>query len=136
MSGAEEEDWSPNLDPEVLRRRRGRLAMAAGALVVLALGVLVAYALWEPEPVRGSYILLAAQQAVRNSLTVEGRLRFNSPAEAQIQETAEDTFLVRGWVQDVTPSGRVRAYLYSAVVEPDPRRGTATARDVQMFAQE
>jgi hypothetical protein len=128
------EEWLEAVDPEVLRRRRERIALILGGVLLFLLAGLLSYSLRPTKPPKDD-VLLAAQYGVRRELEVHGSLHFNSSTDAQVQALSEQEFLVRGWVQDVAPDGRVWLYLYHATVDIDSNRGEYHVHDISVLPQ-
>lgn len=126
-----EEKWLDGLDPEVLRRRRERVALIAGALLLFAIAGVLAYLLNRSHTSTDD-ILLAAQYGVRRSMDFQGQLMFNTPQEAQIVPLGDQKYEVRGWVVEIGGNGTARSYFYSLVVDRDPDRRTDSIWDVAL----
>jgi hypothetical protein len=140
MSDAEER-WLEVVDPEVLRRRRERLALLAGALLVFATAIVIAVTLNKADTGSASDVYLAAQGAVASQLAPKGRLDFSSQRETRIECVSGDSasgpqqYLVRGWVHDIAAGGQVAAYLFTAYVDRDPATHTDTVHGISVLPQ-
>jgi hypothetical protein len=131
MSSAEGQ-WLEAVDPEILRRRRERIVLLLGAVVVLFLAVTLAY-YNRPRPAPPDEMLHAVQYAIRHTILVRGTLFFNSAVDAQVVHLDDNRFEVRGWVQDVNADGFSWTYLYDAKVEP--RQSDYNVYDVTVVPQ-
>jgi hypothetical protein len=134
------ERWLEAVDPEVLRRRRERLGLIVGGLVVFAIVIAVAFELNKTDSGAVSNVYLAAQGAVSSQMTPKGKLRFSTLNETQVTQIAGDSsgpqrFLVRGWVQDVTESGQVETSMFTLVVDRDPVSRTDRVHDMSLVPQ-
>lgn len=134
MSGVEER-WQRDLNPEVLLRRRERMALTIGGIVVLVLVAAAAYLFNRPGPPPEGEILRAAQYAVANAVNARGRLHFNAPEETQISKIGDNVFEVRGWVLDVSESGIGRGYLFVVTVVHDSNKKLDYVRNVSVAEQ-
>jgi hypothetical protein len=136
-----EGQWLETVDPEVLRRRRERVALIAGAVVVFAIAIAIAIALNRSDSGALSSVYMAAQEAISSQLAREGKLRFSSMDETQIVQAEGDPgsdrqrYMVRGWVQDVAHGGEVKSYLFTAWVDRDPAARTDTVHSISLMPQ-
>jgi hypothetical protein len=129
-----EERWLDSLDPEVMFRRRMRMGLIAGAILVFAMAGVVAYLLI-PKQRPADQVLIAAQHAVQAQMLVRGTPFFSPPSVTQVTALSANQFQVRGWVQDVTPDGKLWNYLYSATVDYDPMHARYNVYDVAVVEQ-
>jgi hypothetical protein len=127
-----EEQWLDDVDPEVLRRRRGRIALILGGLLLFSAAGVLAYWL-RPDQSDAAKVPLAAQYAISRQLNDHGALHFNPPAEAQVVAVSKSEFLVRGWVTDLASDGRKRSYWYSVIVVEGA--SDYTFRDISVVEQ-
>jgi hypothetical protein len=127
------------VDPEVLRRRRERLGLIAGGLVVFAIAGAIAFELNKPDSSAASNVYVAAQGAISSQITPKGKLRFIPMNETQITRTGDSggaqRFMVRGWVQDVTDGGQVQTYMFTVLVDRDPVSRTDAVHDISLLPQ-
>lgn len=127
-----EEQWLEAVDPEVLRRRRGRIALVAGGLLLFGFLGVLAYWLKPPASFADD-VPLAAEYAVAQHLQIHGKLHFNPVSDAQVTRESTGQYLVRGWVKDVASDGRTWSYLYSVTVIDG--QSEYTFRDVTVMEQ-
>jgi len=130
-----QEQWLEAIDPEVLLRRRERMALAIGGVVLLLLVLGAAYLFNRPGPPPGNDVLGAAEYAVANSIKPRGTLHFNSLEEAQITQKAPNLYEVRGWVMDLAPTGESQIYIYVATVQRDENRKSDRVRDISVVPE-
>jgi hypothetical protein len=129
-----DEKWLDAVDPEVLRRRRERIALIVGGIVVLALAAVLAWSL-RPPKMPDNWVLMAAEGAVRREIISRGSLFFSPPGDTQVTSTGQNQFLVRGWVMQVADDGRSWAFLYYGTVDLDANRGVATVHDLSILPE-
>jgi hypothetical protein len=132
-----EEKWVEGLNPQLLLRRRERTAVVAGGLLLIIVVGFLAY-LSRPRSAAdlgNSHIRAAAENGVRVKMQAAGLLRFNAPDQGQVVSNGNNSYTVRGWVQDVTSSGLVRSYYYYVDLDFDPKRGIYMIREVNMAPQ-
>ncbi len=130
MSAVEEP--VPELDPEVLRRRRERSVLVAGSALLFAVVAILGYQLLRPLPVT-DHVLLAAQEAVRHHMEPRGSLHFSPKQVTTITDLGDGGYRVQGWVEDITDAGQAEPYFYSVDIWIDAS-GMLLARDPQISA--
>jgi len=127
-----EKQWLEAVDPEVLQRRRQKIVLVLGGLLLFAVVGGLAYWL-SPRLSSSDDLPLAAQVAVSHQLQARGKLLFNSASEAQVVPQAPGQFLVRGWVRDIAADGRSWNYFYSVTVVVG--QSDYTFRDISVTEQ-
>ncbi len=124
------EEPLPELDPEILRRRRERTALIAGGVVLIAVVAILGYRLLRPLPAT-DYVLLAAEEMVRSQVHPHGVLHFSPKELTTVTDLGDDGYRVQGWVEDVTDSGPAQRCFYSVNVQIRPP-GTLMVSDPQI----
>jgi hypothetical protein len=127
-----EEQWPEDVDPDMLRRRRERVALILGGLLLFSLAGLLAYWL-RPAQTSADEVPLVAEHAVAQQLHARGALHFSPPAEVQVVPVSAGQYLVRGWVMDVAAGGQSWRYLYTVTVIVGSSE--YTVRDVSVMEQ-
>ena len=104
----------------MLLRRRERLALTIGGVLLLAIVGTAAWWFERPAASPTAELARTAEYAVANHLHVRGTLHFNTAEEAQITQKSNTVYEVRGWVSDVGPDGITQSYFYFVTLERDP----------------
>jgi len=127
--------WLEEVDPQVLRRRRERIVLILGAVVLFGLFGLLARYLYREPSASTDELLQVAHNAVRARINPNGQLHFSTAAESQVMSVGGERYEVRGWVQDVMESGKGAAYLFTVTLDRDVNRNGYTLVDVSVIEQ-
>jgi len=126
MSSSSDEEWldevDPDVDPEVLRRRRKYVALAIGAIIVVVVAGLIAYRSIIPRPGINQIIVIAqstVQNRIQSLMHTSGTLWFSPKEQTTVRALNETDYEVRGWVRFVAPDGEAIEYLYSVKIRVD-----------------
>ena len=111
--------YDPDLDVDVLRRRRDRLLTLLALAAVVAVSLTALYFALRSKPEDPNVLIAAAQRKVREAIGNREAIQFGAPVSVEAQRAEE--YLVRGEAIAVNPSTlQARHYWYDAVVHRQP----------------